>query len=745
MKRRNGLAWNITFVFVVALVLAGFWHLAFAAGEKKVAVLELVNKAGVTDDEAYSLTDQVRIVASQTLPGGHFIVMTSENIQELLPPDMDLKKCTDAKCEVEMGRMLGADYIVTGEIIRFGGRLQINLRTHNSFTSHFVFGGDVESDDVLEMKTALRGLAGQLMAKVLSHSGIAAPAQTGGGAVFVSPTQPSAPAGAAEVRALAPTEQPPATATGPAGLYITSNPPGADVYLGNTKAGTTSPAFQKVNLQAGTKVRVTLKMSLFHDVAFDVDLKPGVMKFENVALKPAFGSLTIESEPTGAKVLIGGSEVGTTPYNNPRYPSGDYLVSVEKEWYLPQSDQMISVKDGETTKKMFTLSQDFGTLDVQSNPVGAEVTLDGKKLGTTPGSWRVPPVQSGTVEVALAQHRGKSFSITIDRNQTVKITAEQATLTAKVGSLQVYADPPEPGAKVFVDGREVGTAPATVSDLIEGSHEVKVETQEKAGTTTINIAEGQTAVATVTLESRGASGMVRIPAGTFTMGSPSGESGRDSDETQHTVTISRSFLLGTTEVTQGQWKAVMGSNPSKFTSCGDDCPVEKVSWNDVVDFCNRLSEKEGLSSCYSGSGNSVSWNQGCTGYRLPTEAEWEYAARAGTATRFACGDSDSCLGGMGWYSSNSNSNTHPVAQKQANAWGLYDMHGNVWEWVWDWKADYSSGSVTDPEGPSGGSYRVLRGGSWYYSAQYCRSADRGCNSPGDRYNSLGFRLARSLP
>ena len=235
---------------------------------------------------------------------------------------------------------------------------------------------------------------------------------------------------------------------------------------------------------------------------------------------------------------------------------------------------------------------------------------------------------------------------------------------------------------------------------------------------------------------------VEIPSGRFRMGSPSSEPGRFDDEgPQHTVTISRSFLLGTTEVTQGQWKAVMGSNPSSFSSCGDDCPVEKVSWNDVIDFCNRLSDREGLSRCCSGS----TWNQSCTGYRLPTEAEWEYAARAGTTTRFACGDSDSCLGGMGWYDGNSGSKTHPVAQKQGNSWGLYDMHGNVWEWVWDWKADYSPGSVTDPTGPSGGSYRVNRGGGWYGSAGDCRSAIRGRNDPGLRYRGLGFRVARSLP
>jgi len=222
------------------------------------------------------------------------------------------------------------------------------------------------------------------------------------------------------------------------------------------------------------------------------------------------------------------------------------------------------------------------------------------------------------------------------------------------------------------------------------------------------------------------------------MGSPTDEPGRDSDETQHQVTLTQAFYMQTTEVTQGEWEAVMGSNPSFFSSCGDDCPVEEVSWNDVQDFITEMNKR------------------GEDTYRLPTEAEWEYAARAGSTTAFYnggitntdCTPTDPNLDLIGWYCGNDDadgsSTTHPVAQKQPNAWGLYDTSGNVWEWCQDWyDSDYPAGSVTDPTGPDTGSARVGRGGGWDSGVGYCRSAFRSLNSPGGRGSGLGFRLALS--
>jgi formylglycine-generating enzyme required for sulfatase activity len=240
-----------------------------------------------------------------------------------------------------------------------------------------------------------------------------------------------------------------------------------------------------------------------------------------------------------------------------------------------------------------------------------------------------------------------------------------------------------------------------------------------------------------------AAGFVRIEPGRFLMGSPAGEDGREDDEgPQVEVGITRAFLIQATEVTQGQWKATMGSNPSHFSSCGDACPVEYVTWFEAVEYANAVSRREGLEACYRISGKDVQWSKGlaCKGYRLPTEAEWEYAARAGT-TGARYGELDA----IAWHEENSAKTTHPVGQKQANAWGLFDMIGNVWEWCWDWSADYAKGPVTDPLGPASGSYRVIRGGSWTYDESFQRAAFRNRNLPGDGYSFVGFRLVRSLP
>ena len=237
--------------------------------------------------------------------------------------------------------------------------------------------------------------------------------------------------------------------------------------------------------------------------------------------------------------------------------------------------------------------------------------------------------------------------------------------------------------------------------------------------------------------------MVRINGGTFQMGSNS----KDNEKPVHTVTIT-GFYMGKYEVTQKEWTAVMGSNPSNFK--GDNLPVEQVSWFEAVDFCNRLSQKEGLTPAYtiSGSGDSrtVTWNRNANGYRLPTEAEWEYTARGGNGspgnyTYAGSNNADE----VAWHYGNSGSRTHEVGTKKPNGLGLYDMSGNVSEWCWDWYGDYPSGAQNNPIGTSSGSSRVSRGGDWSASASAggCRSVGRLNINPSGRTFFIGFRLARN--
>ena len=232
--------------------------------------------------------------------------------------------------------------------------------------------------------------------------------------------------------------------------------------------------------------------------------------------------------------------------------------------------------------------------------------------------------------------------------------------------------------------------------------------------------------------------MVRITGGTFLMGSPENEWGRSRNEgPQRLVTVS-SFYIGRFPITQAEFQEVMGRNPSSFR--GPNLPVEQVSWFDAIEFANRLSIRAGLTPVYTINGNTVIWNREANGYRLPTEAEWEFACRAGTQTPFSNG---AAIGEVGWHSGNSRGRTHPVGQKQPNAWGLYDMHGNVLEWCWDWYGTFPAEAQIDPQGPASGIGRVYRGGSWRFEAHQTRSAFRFRNNPHLRTNFVGFRLARN--
>ena len=221
--------------------------------------------------------------------------------------------------------------------------------------------------------------------------------------------------------------------------------------------------------------------------------------------------------------------------------------------------------------------------------------------------------------------------------------------------------------------------------------------------------------------------IVLIPAGEFLMGSPDSDKDDAWEKPQHRVRITKPFYLGKYLVTQEQWEAVMGNNPSHFK--GPKNPVEMVSWDDCQQFVGKLNAKSAA-----GGGK----------FQLPNDAQWEYACRAGSKTKYCFGDDETRLGDYAWYDKNSGNTAHPVGEKKPNAWGLYDMHGNVWEWCQDWWQEgyYKELPVDDPTGAATGSYRVRRGGGWDYPAGYCRSASRGGFLPGGRIYYLGLRVSR---
>jgi formylglycine-generating enzyme required for sulfatase activity len=254
--------------------------------------------------------------------------------------------------------------------------------------------------------------------------------------------------------------------------------------------------------------------------------------------------------------------------------------------------------------------------------------------------------------------------------------------------------------------------------------------------------------------------MVALAPGSFDMGCTPGQgSACESDEKPvHRVELTAPFWIGETEVTQGLYRTVTGKSPSYFSTCGDDCPVEQVTWCDAVAFANALSAAERLRPAYTvpsgfvvgmskdacnAASPKVVWDRAADGYRLPTESEWEYAARAGQDLPYS-GSAE--VGAVAWYGENSSNTTHRVGTKAANRWGLDDLSGNVWEWTADWYAStYTAGTAKNPPGPVAGDQRVFRGGGFGSGDAWMRVANRGWYTPGDSRVNLGFRLARGVP
>ena len=497
----------------------------------------------------------------------------------------------------------------------------------------------------------------------------------------------------------------------------------------------------------------------------------------SVSLNPNFGYLAIEGSPSTVGAVVyaintitrSTQKLGTVPLSPKKLSTAPYRIKLHKENYK-DTTFLARIKDGETLVITPTLQENTTEVTLYTKPF-ATIYMDGVELGT--GTWK-GKVEYGqhTMEVRADKHRPMLTSINVSRSSSVRdFTLNDPSPIC--GAIMVKGSPFD--AKVYVDNELKGTTPIILDQELIGNHRLRIE---KEGYTTYqqdiiiqenseqlvkytltpstsapiapktttpqkesspkkeaapkkgNTSQKESTPTAVTLNPntytvKGVTfKMVTVSSGTYTMGA-SPEQGNDADRDEyptHTVSLS-TFLIGETEVTQELWEAVMGKNPSSFVH--PQHPVENVSWNDCQTFLKKLNKLTGED------------------FRLPTEAEWEYAARGGKESLGYKYAGSNRIDDVAWYKENSSGTTHPVKEKKANELGIYDMSGNVWEWCQDWYDTYSSSSQINPKGPTEASNHVLRGGSWYFNAWRCRVATRYCWNPTHHINYVGLRLAQS--
>ena len=520
-------------------------------------------------------------------------------------------------------------------------------------------------------------------------------------------------------------------------LIVKAEQPDATIYI-DEEALSVGEASKLVN--EGTTHTYKIECKLYHAESGSVTVNEKTVIEKS--LRPNFGYINISTSPEqGAKVFVDDDYIGESPITTDKLASGMHTVRVMKEMFK-MKEQSFTVNDGQTTNANITMVANFVTLTVNTD-ADAEIYVDEEYKGK--GRW-TGRVSEGlhNLEARKQNHRSSKTSVdlVLGENKTITLEAPKPIN----GSIEINSSPME--ANIYIDGKNYGTTPNYINEILIGTHELKLEKQGCAPITkTINVKEGETLSVNeklvsqqTTVNRQQASGnaggnetftvngvsftMIKVDGGTFRMGATS-ELGGDADSDEkpvHSVTLS-DYYIGETEVTQELWKAVMGSNPSDFK--GSQNPVEKVSWHDCKEFITKLNRLTGKN------------------FRLPTEAEWEYAARGGNKSKGYKYSGSNTIGNVAWYWENSSSATHNVKTKSPNELGIYDMSGNVLEWCEDWKGDYNSGSQTNPTGPSSGSYRVSRGGSWYDYARFCRVSFRDYGNPGSGYYSLGLRLCLS--
>ena len=524
-------------------------------------------------------------------------------------------------------------------------------------------------------------------------------------------------------------------------INLRTNPSNATIYI-NKNNVSNKGELKNYKVNSGNYF-IEAKLKNYKDFQKNIILKEQENFTETIQLEPQVGELNIETTPEDCDIYLNGVKQNRlTPAVLRNIQVGSYQLELKKEGFTSIKKQ-IEIKEGETTKIFEKLIAGI-TIPIITEPSNASIEIDGIYLGISPISYKFTIGKNYNIKINKENYKPINETIFITEN-VYKLPVYNLEKLEKI--LPIITEPTN--ATITIDGKYIGISPISFKFTIGKTYNLKITKENyKPINETIFITENVNKLPVYNLEKEinlifpdlPKTEMVFVQGGTFTMGCTD-EQGSDcykDEKPAHQVTLS-DYYIGKYEVTQGLWKKVMGNNPSYFKNCGDDCPVEMVSWNDCQEFISKLNQLTGKR------------------FRLPTEAEWEYAARGGSKASYQTKYAGSnALGEVAWYDQNSDVNylggyeyegrklgTHTVGTKKPNALGIYDMTGNVWEWCNDWYGDYSSGGVMNPKGASTGSIRVFRGGSWYFSGYDYRVSYRISNYPSYSNFSSGIRLVFS--
>jgi len=544
-------------------------------------------------------------------------------------------------------------------------------------------------------------------------------------------------------------------------------PPNAVVTIGGEMLETNDGIARKL-MKMG-KYNYTVQAPNYQQEVGRIEVNnPDEKHVVNVTLKPNFTQVTLTA-PDGAEIWVNGERKGTGSWKG-NLNGGDYLFETKKASHRDaQLTKTIDLSEGPQTIQLPAPTPILGDADFDSKPAMADIYIDGKKVGQTPQLVSNLLVGSHTVKLVRSGYNDYTGNITIKEGETAPFSATliKGSLSETAsGEGEVILLCKSLTADIYVDGRKVGTgrwegklpagkhtvscralnfknADATIevvggqkkffqleAPIKGGKAETRnITTPPNGGGNTIqypDVSNTNTASDNLVFKVNGVEfTMVKVKAGTFTMGATEEQENNvfinDREKPAHEVTLTNDYYIGETEVTQALWKAVIGSNPSIYKY--DNHPVNQICWKDCLSFIKMLNKKLGSK------------------FRLPTEAEWEYAARGGNQSQGYKYSGSNVLENVAWYSSNSNQMIHDVKTKSPNELGLYDMSGNVWEWCQDGFREYSSSSVTNPTGPASNKYRIYRGGGWSSYDINCRVSYRHFDFPDQRSSLIGLRLA----